>query len=184
MTLAGWGRRILPSASPGTHLYDLTGRMIAMTTNGHGGARTPANPAPVSGPSQFSQRTDGGPSQAARYVSGGSYGDGQALMDIQNAAPMAASGVAQTQGQLPPMRPTGPLPTPLGAPTQRPEEPVTEGNPLGPGSGPNVLSGGLPQPSAADAAVLKKYMPQLRAIAANPDSPAGFRAFVQHMNGQ
>ena len=29
----------------------------------HGGKRTPGNPAPVSGPGQLSQRTDGGPQQ-------------------------------------------------------------------------------------------------------------------------
>jgi len=150
--------------------------------NGHGGARTPANPAPVSGPSQYSQRTDGGPSQAARYVSGGSYGDGQALMDIQKSAPMAASGVAQTQGQLPPTRPAGPLPTPLSAPTQRPEEPVTEGNPLGPGSGPEVLTNNTPKgQSSREAQALKKYLPALTSYANSGTAPESFVRFVKYI---
>lgn len=149
--------------------------------NGHGGARTPRNPAPVSGPGAMSRRTDGGPSQAARYVSGGDYGDGQELMSIQQAAPMSASGAVQTQAQRPSMQQV-PMPTPLGAPTERPDEPVTEGNPLGPGSGPEVLSSAS-QPSAVDAdrAVIAQHMPELMKMAARDGAPEGFRMFVRHL---
>lgn len=105
--------------------------------NGHGGMRTPANPAPVSGPGALSQRTDG---QPARYASGMPYGDGQDFYDIQTSAPMASTDnvaagkrVARRSSQS--VAGTAPV-TPLFAPTERPEEPVTAGAAMGPGPGP------------------------------------------------
>ena len=53
-----------------------------------GGYRKPTNPAPVSGPGALSQRTDGGPTQPATYISGLPQGEGQATYDQQLAAPM------------------------------------------------------------------------------------------------
>ena len=106
-----------------------------------GGYRRPAKPAPVSGPGALSRRTDGGPSQGARYMRGGAYGEGQEMMGLQQAAPMAAE--PKQRASAP--RKVAPVPiTPLTAPTQRPDEPITTGNPLGAGPGPEVLS--MPQP--------------------------------------
>jgi hypothetical protein len=56
-----------------------------------GGYRKPTNPAPVSGPGSLSQRTDGGPTQPAKYISGLPYGQGQETYDNQVAAPMAGN---------------------------------------------------------------------------------------------
>ena len=52
---------------------------------GKGGYQRPTNPAVSSGPGALAQRTDGGPAskQAARYMSGGEYGEGQELMNLQ-----------------------------------------------------------------------------------------------------
>ena len=105
-----------------------------------GGYRKPSDPAPVSNPGS-GRRTDGGPAQAPRYMAGGQYGEGQALMGLQQAAPMAAvskptvSGApaAQAARQLPPI-------TSLTAPTERPNEPLTHGMPFGAGAGPEALS--------------------------------------------
>ena len=106
-----------------------------------GGYRKPANPAPTSGPGALSRRTDGGPTQAARYVAGGQYGEGQQLLEQQRQAPMAAapktniSGTAAAQAvsqNRPPI-------IPINAPTQRPNEPLTAGMPFGPGPGPEAL---------------------------------------------
>ena len=69
--------------------------------NGHGGDRVPANPAPVSGPGAMSRRTDG---QGARYMSGGQYGEGQELMDLQTSAPMSK---APAQPRMRQGRPAG-----------------------------------------------------------------------------
>lgn len=60
-----------------------------------GGTQTPARPAAVSGPGALSARTDGGPgsaSQPVRPIPGQEYGEGQALTDLQQSAPMAVAG--------------------------------------------------------------------------------------------
>lgn len=94
--------------------------------NGHGGYRKPGNPAPVSGPGSMSKRTDGGPidGQPVREVGGFEYGGRQEFAELQGSAPMAQAEA------LPP--------TPIFAPTQRPDEPITSGVPVGPGSGPSA----------------------------------------------
>ena len=110
-----------------------------------GGYQRPSNPAPVSGPGALSRRTDGGPAtQGVKKMSGGAYGEGTALTELQQSAPMAAApqtristaglGAAATQ---PPI-------VPLTAPTERPEEPFTAGMPFGEGPGPEVLGFGAP----------------------------------------
>lgn len=149
--------------------------------DGHGGARTPANPAVVSGPGALSQRTDG---QPARYVSGLPYGQGQELMGVQQSAPMSAvpanpnaqhgSAAAVVSGDAAP-------PPALFAPTERPDEPLTEGNQLGAGAGPNVLSHGAFRADAqAEVPGLKaRYMPALLHAADQPNVPASFKRFVR-----
>lgn len=89
----------------------------------------------VAGPGKFSKRTDGIQFQSDAYGAG-----------VENAAIKAGAPLAKT----PDVRPTsrsamGMAPsqlgevTPLFAPTQRPDEPVTTGIPVGPGAGPEVL---------------------------------------------
>lgn len=97
-----------------------------------GGYRKPENPAPMSGPGALSQRTDGGPTQSAKYISGLPYGQGQTTYDQQTSAPMAGSNIPQPKPPLP-------EPTPLMAPTERPDEPVTSGINSGPGPGSEVM---------------------------------------------
>ena len=100
-----------------------------------GGYRRPSSPAPVSGPGSLSRRTDG---QGARYIPGGEYGEGQEMMDLQTSAPMSKAAPqprprrGRSAGQIvnENMRPT-----PLFAPTERPDEPITAGAPFGPGPG-------------------------------------------------
>ena len=102
-------------------------------------------------PGAMSRRTDGGVAskQAQRYISGmPNYGDGQDLANLQAQAPMSASGVhaqKMTPSQIAQAASNGqsqqaqmPV-TPLSAPTQRPNEPVTAGSPLGAGPGPEAL---------------------------------------------
>ena len=96
----------------------------------------------ASGPGKFSKRTD------MRLPSAG-YGEGVETAAIQSGAPMA---------RTPDVRPTslseqGMAPsqlarvTPLFAPTQRPDEPITSGIALGDGPGPEVL-GSMQRPEA------------------------------------
>lgn len=106
--------------------------------NGHGGKRTPSNPAPVSGPGALSKRTDG---QPARKMSGMPYGEGGEFYDLQQQAPMANSLKASKPRKAAAPRPPRPdqVAVPLFAPTQRPGEPVTAGAALGPGPGPSAM---------------------------------------------
>ena len=112
----------------------------------HGGKRTPRNPAPVSGPGRMSRRTDGGPSQTTVPMTGMAYGENADFNDIQSSAPMAAApSVSNTRARN--TSPTGPVAaaTPLFAPTQRPEEPITAGVPFGPGPGPAAMPAPKPR---------------------------------------
>jgi hypothetical protein len=108
----------------------------------HGGMRRPQNPAPVSGPGQLSQRTDGGPQQTLADMSGMPYGENQAMDAIQSAAPLSASGQTSARASRrggagrQTASAAGMGGTPLMSPTQRPDEPVTAGAPFGPGPGP------------------------------------------------
>lgn len=102
-----------------------------MTTapEGRGGYRAPSNPAPVSGPGALSQRTDGGATQGAKYISGLPYGQGQETYSNQVAAPMAGNTMQQME-----------MPTELMAPTARPNEPVENGIDIGPGAGSEIMN--------------------------------------------
>jgi hypothetical protein len=125
---------------------------------GHGGMRRPSSPAPVSGPGALSRRTDG---QGAKYMAGGEYGEGQEMMDLQTSAPMAKSPEVKPRRRAaaPPAMEMGPAPTPLFAPSERPDEPITAGAPFGPGPGPAMRQ----QPTGRLASTLAK-------LAASDDS--------------
>jgi hypothetical protein len=98
-----------------------------------GGYRKPENPAPMSGPGALSQRTDGGPAQGAKYISGLPYGQGQETYNQQTAAPMAAAEQAPAAPAMPPM-------LSLNDMTQRPDEPLTAGLDIGDGPGSEVMN--------------------------------------------
>jgi hypothetical protein len=88
----------------------------------------------VSGPGKFSSRTDLPPSN--------SYGDGVQTAEIVGGAPLASSpdvrGATNTQLRAAGQSAPTPL-TPLFAPSQRPDEPITSGIDIGPGAGSDVL---------------------------------------------
>ena len=133
--------------------------------DGHGGHRVPENPAGASGPGRLSKRTDGAATQAAKYVKGLEYGEGEKLMATQQAAPMSkapsadkaasmASKAAKKSGKEKPL---------MGEPSMRPDEPVTAGSPVGPGEDPyEEPAVHLPPDVLAEAA--------LRAFIVNPST--------------
>ena len=112
-----------------------------------GGYRKPSNPAPVSGPGSLSQRTDGGPTQPATYIPGLPYGQGQETYNNQVAAPMAGNPFPEME-----------MPTPLSAPTSRPNEPITSGINRGPGPGTEAM-GILPNTAYTFTDVLRSLLP-------------------------
>jgi hypothetical protein len=107
----------------------------------------PMNPgAGVSGPGKFSKRTDNLPSAY--------YGEGVETAAISAGAPKAKTrGIADNVGG----RPAGPPAVALGAPTQRPEEPITTGVDIGAGAGSEVL--GLQPPVTKISDTLAKLIP-------------------------
>lgn len=113
----------------------------------------------VSGPGALSQRTD---RQPMRAVTGLPYGDGQALMQQQAGAPMAATPKADVVG--------------FDVPTQRPDEPVTHGADAGPGADSSILSA-TPGPPATGGA-----LSQLIARAAAVDTSGTLQKLL--MNAQ
>lgn len=119
-----------------------------------GGYRRPENPAPVSGPGSLSRRTDG---QGAMYMSGGEYGEGQEMMDLQNSAPMSKTETVRPRSARPRAARSGGAGaglTSLFAPSERPDEPVTAGMPFGPGPGEP-----MPEQSRSFANTLRKLLP-------------------------
>lgn len=109
----------------------------------------------VSGPGKFSKRTDG------LSFESDSYGAG-----VENAAVKSGAPLATTPDVRPESRSSmGMAPsqvaekiTPLFAPSQRPDEPITSGIALGEGPGPEVL-GMRPQPVEKYSDTLAKLLP-------------------------
>lgn len=133
-----------------------------------GGYQEPRNPAPVSGPGSLSKRTDGR-GQARLKLSDPEYGEQKEFQQLQGGAMMA-----QSRG-LPPI-------TPLDAPTERPDEPVTAGSPSGPGPGTEVL--GMPRNVVAqDFQMLRTYLPLMQMYADSDTSTGTMRAFVRYLKG-
>ena len=98
-------------------------------TDNRGGYRPTA---PQNSPMNISATGGNGQSgtQAARYIPGLPYGEGQQTYATQVAAPMA--GPSPIEG-LPPV-------VGLTEPTQRPEEPITAGVDFGPGPNSTVIN--------------------------------------------
>lgn len=96
------------------------------------------------GPGKFSTRTDG------LEFKSDSYGAG-----VENAANKAGAPMAKTASVNPmSLSEQGMAPsqiTPLYAPSERPDEPVTAGIPIGPGPGPEVMGGAPAQGRLSDA---------------------------------
>jgi hypothetical protein len=88
----------------------------------------------ASGPGKFSKRTD-------MDLGSTAYGEGQETAMLNTAAPKSKTrGIADDVGGRPadPLNQMAPV-TPLFAPSQRPEEPITAGVAVGDGGGDEVL---------------------------------------------
>ena len=111
--------------------------------------KQPMNPiAGASGPGKYAKRTDKMPSAY--------YGEGAETAAISGAAPKSKTrGTADNVGG----RPANPLTpvTPLFAPTERPEEPITAGVDIGPGPGSGIL--GAPSGQVKISDTLAKMIP-------------------------
>jgi len=144
----------------------------------HGGYHAPQSPAAVSGPGKFAKRTD---SQPVTDIPNAAYGEQAAFRSIQQGAPMAVGQstppVGASNGGAPPGV------TPLTAPSQRPNEPVTSGADLGAGPTSAVL--GIPStPQAQRSRDSQDLQPALQAMISYAESEhasAGFRRYVREV---
>lgn len=93
----------------------------------------------VAGPGPFAVRTDG------MSLPSAGYGEGAETQAIKQGAPLAKTpdvrGAQGTDVKAAAAQSAGAPITPLYAPSERPQEPITHGIALGPGGGPEVLGG-------------------------------------------
>jgi hypothetical protein len=112
--------------------------------------------APQNNPANISATGGAGQSgtQPARYISGMAYGQGQEMMQQQQGAAMAGPNPASASS-APSLAALsqGPAITTLNSPTERPDEPITQGSPMGAGAGPEILNLPTAMPNELDDAV-------------------------------
>lgn len=137
----------------------------------------PRKPAAVSGPGRMSRRTDGGPRQKMRELPDAQYGEAKTFRELQQGAPLAQ---AQTPAAPSPQGPKR-TPIPFNAPTARPDEPVTAGNPLGAGPGPEAM--GLAGGGGDNLERFRSMIPILQIQANKPDASQALRNFLQYLKG-
>ena len=120
--------------------------------------------------------------QPNRYISGGKYGEGQALMQQQQGASMSA-GPASTPA---PVAAPLPLENQLMSPTNNPMEPITAGVDFGPGPGSEALPNNISAETRGtdNTAIIKKYYPALVKATQLPDAPDSYKRFVSYLSGQ
>ena len=121
-----------------------------------GGYRAPSNPNAVSGPGKFARRTDGGAAQVLSAAPDQPYGAVKQELNAQRIAPMgAATPLPPVPQGTPPQAPQMPQYSgpDFGAPSQRPDEPVTTGADAGPGPGSEVLQAPQMQPAQGTGAM-------------------------------
>jgi len=103
----------------------------------------------VSGPGKYAKRTD--------IPANGDYGYRKETAEIKAGAPLP--------------KPNRPKVVPLNAPTEFPDQPVTDGLSVGPGF--------TPEPPVNNKyAMISKYMDRLDTLAAQPDAPEAFKVFL------
>lgn len=94
----------------------------------------------------------------------------------------ASGGVEPPRREGPPILPVYPDQIPsLSDPTQRPMEPITDGLASGPGRGREALTNY--DPRRAEAQALKRWLPLLEPVIADPETPDSVRALFQYIRG-
>ena len=122
----------------------------------------------------MAKRTDIGDVQKTRDLPNADYGEQQAYQAQQAGAPMAADqGGDMSQAHAANMANV----VPMGAPSQRPGEPVTAGA----ASGPGAMSLGLPNQQQQDMSALQAYLPVLQFMAGQANSSWGIRNLVRQI---
>lgn len=101
--------------------------------------------------------------------------------DMQQGSP-ATGGMKAPAGSEPVRLPVYPEDIPdLSMPTQRPNEPVTDGLAMGPGRGPEALTNF--DPRVGETRQLKMWLPLLEPLANDPQTPDSVRTLIQYVRG-
>ena len=133
---------------------------------------------PVSGPGQFSERTDKAVGEANRSLPNADYGEQAAYQEQLQGAPMAEDVTGMNFNDLfgnPAEQVIG-----LGEESMMPELPVTDGADRGPGAGSEVLSSS----NQAANTYIKSYLPVLQFLASREDSSDAARNLVRVLKSQ
>lgn len=127
----------------------------------------------VSGPGKYAKRTDRIPAnQYGDQKETGEIASGAAIASTPDVRPIPQSELASAQKQAPI--------TPLYAPTQQPEVPVTNGIDMGAGAGSNALQ--MRQPDDTNfRAQIQASKPVLRYIADLPNTSPETRAAIRQL---
>lgn len=134
--------------------------------------------AEVSGPGQFSQRTDKAVSNANASLPNAQYGENADYQEQKSGAPMAK----QPGGNVDLSSLLGDASQnviPINAPSTQPGVPVTDGAATGAGQGVSAL--GLPDQQLQDLQSLQPYLPVLEFMANQPGASWAMRNVVRQV---
>lgn len=131
--------------------------------------------AEVSGPGQFSKRTDKAVGEANRNLPDAGYGEQAAYQEQQAGAPMSKGSPGVDFNSL--FGDPASRVTPLSAPTARPDTPVTDGAALGAGAGMEALA--LTDQKAEDLQSIVPYLPVMEFMANQPGASWAMRNLVR-----
>jgi hypothetical protein len=113
-------------------------------------------------------------------MTGMPYGENDDFNEIRTSAKMNQSQGAASAPVSSAVRQGQAKAAPLFSPTQRPDESITDGSRVGPGSGPMKLPN-LSEESRSDAQMIGKYLPQLLKMADEEGTAPGFTRFVRQL---
>jgi len=138
---------------------------------------------PVSGPGQFSKRTDTAVSNANNTLPNAQYGENRDYQEAKSAAPMAAGPEATPVNLSDLFNGAKRNVIPLNSPSAEPNTPVTDGAASGLGAGPEALAMSQPAPQANNDA-LKASLTALEWMANRPGSSDSARELVRKLKAQ
>lgn len=137
---------------------------------------------PVSGPGQFSKRTDTAVSNANNTLPNAQYGENRDYQEAKSAAPEAAAESAPQFNLSDLFNGAKRNVVPLNAPSAEPNTPVTDGAASGLGAGPEALAMSQPAPPVSDAT--KASLPGLEWMASRENSSQMAREIVRKLKAQ
>jgi len=147
--------------------------------------------APQNNPMNVNARGGNGQSgdatQAAKYVPGLPYGEGQALMQAQQSAPLAAAPSIEQSGMPSGLASAAALQPVIGfgEKSLNNNQPITAGYDGGPGSGSSALGlMGNKLNEMKDVQMIMKYLPNLDVMYRDPNAPDAFKMFFRTLKGK